>query len=1151
MAQASKAADQVGKGAEDSAKKSGSAFSRLAKTAQENEKAWTTSGAVLTGFGAATVGALGLATKAAMDWESAWAGVQKTVDGTAPQMEALEAGLRGMARELPASHAEIAAVAEAAGQLGIATPNVLGFTRTMIDMGEASNLSAEEAATSLARFMNVMGTSQNEVGRLGAAIVGLGNNFATTESEIVAMAQRLSGAGAQAKLTEGDVLGIATAMSSVGIEAEAGGSAMSLTMKRIGKEVDNGGNKLELFAQVAGMSAEQFATAWKSDPAMALDAFITGLSHVESQGMTTNGVLAELGITGIRESDALLRLSAAAGEGADGLSLLAGAIQMGNEEFGKGTALIEEAAKRYETAESRIAMARNALVDLGISVGGVVLPAMAGLADSVGGVAGWFADLPAPVHQAATGLAAVVGSASLAAGTFLMLAPRVADTWDAFKKLNTSTNGVAGKVGKIGLAVGVAAAAMPLLVTGANAARDALLDIDRVSLTAGMEEMASRTMQAADATSAYDSLLGDLADSGALNTRQFDDLGTAISKVANMDALGKFGVSAGFAAGGMDLLVDRLTSTGDALALLYQTDLPRAQDSFNAIWAEAEAGGATFDELLSVMPAFKGELQSMANMLGEDATDSAVLFRIATGDLVPVVDEATGAVVGFADGVDDAGQSAADAADATEEYYKALRDLANEFITAERAALDYAESMEETAKAAKENGKHWEDGTEAADENKRALLDLAEQALATADSLAPKGESGTFLKEAREDLIDVATEMTGSRELAEEYVDQLLGTPDEIETIVKLETEQAKADWAALWDEIGYHPPEVPVGADTDPAKESVTEFEGTVMNGTPPEVPVGADTSAAEDEVHVFGSQVGDVPTTPVVVDADTEAGQATLRAFQREVNDAGGTVEINGETMHADAAFDTLIEEINAGDGTVTINGFPFPAEQALGALTESINMSDGTVTIEGNNKPAMSATDSAKRHADGTRATIDVDANTWGANSAINAAARTRTAYINVVATGATNVLRSAMSGVRRAAGGPVFGPGSGTSDSIPALLSNGEHVITAREVAMAGGQDAIYRMREAIRSGLKFANGGAVERGGRAPITHMAPVQRPSPASAPVDSGAIAAAVSSAMSSWQPMVQIGDQTVRGSMERAYAQSRERIVTTRRGV
>lgn len=69
--------------------------------------------------GAALAAGLGVAGKAAIDWESAWAGVNKTVDGTPAQMAALEQGLRNMAKTLPATHQEIAAVAEAAGQLGV------------------------------------------------------------------------------------------------------------------------------------------------------------------------------------------------------------------------------------------------------------------------------------------------------------------------------------------------------------------------------------------------------------------------------------------------------------------------------------------------------------------------------------------------------------------------------------------------------------------------------------------------------------------------------------------------------------------------------------------------------------------------------------------------------------------------------------------------------------------------------------------------------------------------------------------------------------------------------------------------------------------------------------------------------------------------
>lgn len=63
------------------------------------------------------------------------------------------------------------------------------------------------------------------------------------------------------------------------------------------------------------------------------------------------------------------------------------------------------------------------------------------------------------------------------------------------------------------------------------------------------------------------------------------------------------------------------------------------------------------------------------------------------------------------------------------------------------------------------------------------------------------------------------------------------------------------------------------------------------------------------------------------------------------------------------------------------------------------------------------------------------------------------------------------------LNRAEGGEVAGPGNGTSDSIGAWLSNGEHVWTAKEVQAAGGQAAVYAMRKAVMR-QRFAGGGAV-------------------------------------------------------------------------
>ena len=251
---------------------------------RNNERDMQTFGTSLTAAGAGLTAMTVGAVKAAIDWETAWAGVQKTNDGTAEQMQRLEEDLRNLATTLPATHEEIAAVAEAAGQLGVGVDDVAEFTETMINLGETTNLSADEAATALARFSNITGTSFSDVDKLGSALVGLGNNFATTESEILHMAQRLAAAGTQAGLSEGEIMGLATAMSSVGIEAEAGGTAIMQTFNNIDSAVRQGGDALDGWAELAGTTASEFAEAWRNDPAQAVDLVVQGLARVDQSG---------------------------------------------------------------------------------------------------------------------------------------------------------------------------------------------------------------------------------------------------------------------------------------------------------------------------------------------------------------------------------------------------------------------------------------------------------------------------------------------------------------------------------------------------------------------------------------------------------------------------------------------------------------------------------------------------------------------------------------------------------------------------------------------------------------------------------------------------------------------------------------------------
>ncbi|MBC2818137.1 phage tail tape measure protein, partial [Enterococcus faecalis] len=402
------------------------------KTASIGQSIEKVGGSMTKGITLPIAGAVGAVTTAAVKWESAFTGVKKTNDEMVDSngkviysYDDLEKGLRDLAKELPTSHEEIAKVAEAAGQLGIKTDKVVGFTKTMIDMGESTNMSADTAATSLARFANITQMSQDKFSNLGSAIVDLGNNLATTESEITEMGLRLAGAGKQIGMTEGDIVGFAAALSSVGIEAEAGGSAFSRLMvqmqlatetgveaftplkqavaeqgvswesfvhavnwggkeltavskqmgiptselKKMYKEASKASGSLEDFANVTGRTGEEFAQLFKSNPSQALIEFIQGLKDSEKHGISAIKVLDDMGITEVRLRDSLLRAANAS-------DVFEGAVKRGNEAFNENTALAEEAGKRYGTTESQLKILRGQLNDVAITFGGPLVAAL-------------------------------------------------------------------------------------------------------------------------------------------------------------------------------------------------------------------------------------------------------------------------------------------------------------------------------------------------------------------------------------------------------------------------------------------------------------------------------------------------------------------------------------------------------------------------------------------------------------------------------------------------------------------------------------------------------------------------------------------------------------------------------------------------------
>lgn len=571
-----------------------------ARKARELADAQDRVGRALLVAGAAVVATTALTVRAAIQWESAWAGVTKTVDGTEEELAQVNQGLRDLTRVLPASHTEIAAVAEAAGQLGVQTKNVVAFTRTMIDLGETTNLSANDAATSLARFMNVMGTAQGEVSNLGSAVVELGNNYATTEAEIVQMAQRLSGAAKVVGMSEGEVLGLATALSSVGIEAEAGGSAVSKVMIDIAASVDAGGDRLERFARIAGMSAQEFTNQWRTNPGAALAAFVKGLADAEMQGESTLGMLAELGITEVRMRDALLRSAAASDQ-------FTAAMRMGNKAYAENNALQAEAEKRYETVESKLSIMQNRINDAAIDFGSVFLPVVADLAAGVAGLADGLAGLPEPVQNAIAVGSLFAGVLALVGGAALVAVPKIAQLKTALNTLGTSTRvasaGAAGLTVALTVAVGLFSAwmAREAEAKASTEAFAASLHETTGALTAYTRELVAKRLEERGAL--------EIAERAGISQKELTDAvlegGDALDRVrdkinANYDATLQW-----------DWATLRFRTNSEALTVqMFEThkELSDGQDSWERT---TEAIGDTDKEAKNLKPTF-GEVSAAA-----------------------------------------------------------------------------------------------------------------------------------------------------------------------------------------------------------------------------------------------------------------------------------------------------------------------------------------------------------------------------------------------------------------------------------------------------------------------------------------------------------------------------------------------------------
>lgn len=379
--------------------------------------------------------------KSAIDYESSIANIRRVVKDLS---EGTIQDLKDIATATGSAFADISDYASIGGALGLAEKDLAKFTQTMIDLNTATGgvFAGEEGAKGIAVFLKQLNLGIDQAENFGSAIAVIGDKYADIGDETVNVATRLTGLNAIIHTNQYELIGLAGVMADLGLATDSNANGINRAFlqidKVIGGGVKNSSEKLEEMANVAGMtskqfveawgsnamdaflrftdglkssvfndinnalatsskevqkyadvlglSADQFERLWKSDSAKAFDMYVDALGELEDEGVVASKVLGDLGISSVNTAQTMLRL---AGNGNE----VRKAIELTEKAWNENTALTEKAGIIYETTAYKLKSMWESIKQLGGAIGEEMLPYIKDFADSASDLAKYFSKL--------------------------------------------------------------------------------------------------------------------------------------------------------------------------------------------------------------------------------------------------------------------------------------------------------------------------------------------------------------------------------------------------------------------------------------------------------------------------------------------------------------------------------------------------------------------------------------------------------------------------------------------------------------------------------------------------------------------------------------------------------------------------------------
>lgn len=373
------------------------------------------------------------AVEAARDVDAAYRAMRKTVQGTEEDFSHLKDAAIEFGNTHFTSADDILNIEAAGGQLGITVDNLEAFSKVVSDLSIATDdaFTTDDIALWMGKMSNIMHISADEYDNFADSLVRLGNSEPALESDIANITSRFASMASIVGMTPDQILAIATSASATGQKAEAAGGSLQRVLGRIEasvagvtegmlemdgmtdegiEELEAAKDKLSEYASVAGMSAEQFATAWRQKPAETFQAFINGLERMKNEGHSTFAEISKnLGIGSIRDQQLLSGLTQTTDVLAESLTMSAHAYQGISDEWGLVGDAAREADNKSQGFSGTLQILLNNAQSLGATMAESMTPGLKVLTGVIQDLVGWFNKLDPSTQTAMTSIIGASG----------------------------------------------------------------------------------------------------------------------------------------------------------------------------------------------------------------------------------------------------------------------------------------------------------------------------------------------------------------------------------------------------------------------------------------------------------------------------------------------------------------------------------------------------------------------------------------------------------------------------------------------------------------------------------------------------------------------------------------------------------------------